>query len=99
MMKIDVEGGELEAFRGASGMLSTIRPILICEVLDWVTQPWGYSARDIVSCLQQRGYEWFDFRDDGTISPHAQRDEYPEIRNYLAVPREKLALVERWQRP
>jgi FkbM family methyltransferase len=99
LMKIDVEGGELEAFRGASDALSTIRPILICEVLDWVTLPWGYPARDIVSCLQQYGYEWFDFRDEGTISPHARRDEYPEIRNYLAVPREKLALVERWQRP
>ena len=99
VMKIDVEGGELEAFRGAKRMLSTIRPMLICEVLDWVTQPWGYPARDIVGCLQQQGYEWFDFHDDGTISPHAERDLYPEVRNYLAVPREKLALVERWQRP
>jgi len=26
---------------------------------------------------------------------HGQRDPYPEIRNYLAVPREKLALVGR----
>jgi FkbM family methyltransferase len=99
LMKIDVEGGELEALRGATGMLSLIRPILICEVLDWVTKPWGYAARDIVRCLQQHDYEWFDFRDDGTISPHEQRDEYPEIRNYLAVPKEKLALIERWQRP
>ena len=98
LMKIDVEGGELDAFRGASGLLSTIRPILICEVLDWVTRPWGYPARNIVTFLQQRGYEWFDFTDEGTISPHTLRDEYPEIRNYLAVPREKLALVERWQR-
>jgi FkbM family methyltransferase len=97
LMKIDVEGGELEAFRGAVGMLSAIRPILICEVLDWVTRPWGYPAREIVSYLRERGYYWFDFRDDGTIYPHAQRDEYPEIRNYLAVPREKLALVERWE--
>jgi FkbM family methyltransferase len=98
LMKIDIEGGELAAFRGATGMLSTIRPILICEVLDWVTQPWGYPARDIVRFLEQHDYDWFDFWDDGTISPHAQRDEYPEIRNYLAVPREKLALVERWRR-
>jgi FkbM family methyltransferase len=99
LMKIDVEGGELEAFRGADRMLSVIRPILICEVLDWVTRPWGYPAREIVSCLRGHGYDWFDFRDDGTITPHAQRDEYPEIRNYLAVPREKRALVEGWQRP
>jgi len=97
LMKIDVEGGELEAFRGASRMLSAIRPILICEVLDWVTRSWGYPAREIMSCLREHGYDWFDFRDDGTISPHAQRDDYPDIRNFLAVPREKLALVERWR--
>ncbi len=97
LVKMDVEGGELEAFRGSNRVLGTIRPILICEVLDWVTRPWGYSAREIVQCLRARGYEWFDFREDGAISPHLQRDEYPEVRNYLAVPREKLSLVEGWR--
>ena len=94
LIKIDVEGGELEAFRGANRVLGTVRPIIICEVLDWVTRPWSYPAREIVQALRARDYEWFDFRDDGTILPHLQRDEYPEIRNYLAVPREKLSLVE-----
>jgi FkbM family methyltransferase len=98
VMKIDVEGGEMEAFRGASELLNAIRPILICEVLDWVTKSWGYPARDIVRLLQEHDYEWFDFRDDGTIFPHAQREEYPEVRNYLAVPREKLALAAKWRR-
>jgi len=98
LMKIDVEGGELEVFRGSNRMLNTIRPILICEVLDWVTRPWGYAAREIVSFLHQHDYEWFDFRDDGTISIHAPREQYPDVRNYLAVPREKLPFVEPWQR-
>ncbi len=98
LLKIDIEGGELEAFRGASQTLVTIRPLIICEVLDSVTRPWGYPAREIVSYLRQRDYCWFDFWDEGTISPHIDRDEYPEVRNYLAVPREKLPLVDRWQR-
>ena len=98
LVKMDVEGGELEAFRGANRMLETIRPVLICEVLDWVTRPWGYPAREIVQTLGGQDYDWFDFREDGTISPHRRRDEYPEIQNYLAVPREKLQLVERWRR-
>jgi FkbM family methyltransferase len=96
LMKIDVEGGEIEAFRGAAHMLEVIRPVVICEVLDWVARSWGHAARDVVSFLRQREYEWFDFRDDGTIRSHKPRDEYPEARNYLAVPREKLVLVERW---
>jgi FkbM family methyltransferase len=99
LLKIDVEGGELEAFRGAKKLFESIRPILICEVLDWVTRPWGYAAREIVEHLRQHDYEWFDFRDDGSLSPHVQKTDYPEPRNYLAVPREKLPLVARWSRP
>ena len=98
IMKIDVEGGELEAFRGAKLTLRSMRPIIICEVLDWVTRPWGYPAYEIVDCLRGEDYEWFEFHDDGTITPHEIRSEYPEIRNYLAVPREKLPLVSRWRR-
>jgi FkbM family methyltransferase len=96
LMKIDVEGGELQAFHGARNMLRGIRPLLICEVLDWVTRPWGYEAREIVNCLQAEGYEWFDFRDDGSLEPHVIREAYPEVRNYLAVPREKRDMIERW---
>ena len=98
LMKIDVEGGEIEAFRGAAHMLEAIRPVVICEVLDWVSRSWGHEARDVVSDLKERGYEWFDFNDDGTICRHEPRNEYPDARNYLAVPKEKLALVERWRR-
>jgi FkbM family methyltransferase len=98
LMKIDVEGGELQAFAGATRLLQLLRPIIICEVLDWVTQPWGYAAREIVSCLQRHAYVWFDFAEDGKIALHEPRHEYPETRNYLAVPREKLALVEAWRR-
>ena len=98
IMKIDVEGGEREAFRGARRTLRSMRPIIICEVLDWVTRPWGYPAFEIINSLREEDYVWFDFHDDGTISPHEIRGEYPEIRNYLAIPREKLPLVSRWRR-
>jgi FkbM family methyltransferase len=98
IMKIDIEGGELEAFEGARRTLRSMRPIIICEVLDWVTRPWGYPACEIISWLRGEDYVWFDFHDDGTISQHEIRNEYPEIRNYLAVPREKLPLVSPWRR-
>ena len=97
IMKIDVEGGELEAFRGARQTFHALRPIIICEVLDYVTRPWGYPACEIIRCLCEQDYVWFDFHADGRISPHEIRSEYPEIRNYLAVPREKLPLVSRWR--
>jgi FkbM family methyltransferase len=89
LVKMDVEGGELEALRGASRVLAELRPVLICEVLDAATQPWGYPAREIMRALQRHDYAWFDFRPDGTLGAHEIRDRYPEVRNYLAVPRER----------
>jgi FkbM family methyltransferase len=98
LMKVDIEGGELEAFSGAQRLLKKVRPVMICEVLDWVTRPWGYPARKIIDYLQGMDYEWFDFSPDGTIRAHAAREHYPEVQNYLAVPREKASTVEGWLR-
>jgi FkbM family methyltransferase len=91
LVKLDVEGGEREVLGGASLVLTKFRPIFICEVLDATTQAWGYNAREIILLLQSYGFDWFDIRLDGSIVPHQIKDHYPEIRNYVAVPKEKCA--------
>jgi len=96
LAKIDTEGGELELFAGAQDMLSRLRPMVICEVLDFVTRPWGYPAREIIAQLREYDYEWFEFRQDGSLFAHQPKEEYPEVRNYLAVPREKLSTIREW---
>jgi len=89
IIKLDVEGGEMDVLRGATRVFQKFRPILICEVLDAATQVWGYDARRIISSLQELGYDWFEFMDDGSAVPHVMQNEYPQVKNYLAVPREK----------
>ena len=96
MMKIDIEGGELEAFCGASKVLNVYRPLIICEVLDIATYSWGYKAREIIHFLKGIGYEWFAFSADGKIYPHTEFLEYTGADNYLAVPKEKIDLVNHW---
>ena len=93
VLKIDVEGGELELFAGAGWVLDVVRPVIIAEVLDWVTRPRGYEAREILSFLAGRGYAWFDFTPAGGLRAHCPQPDYPHVRNYLAVPREKLGAV------
>jgi FkbM family methyltransferase len=92
-LKIDTEGGEVEAFRGAHALLNHIRPLIICEVLDQVTRAWGYAAAEIISLLRTYDYEWFDIHTDGSVIPHIPQKDYWEGRNYLAVPREKLEFL------
>jgi FkbM family methyltransferase len=93
LMKIDTEGGEVDAFRGSHRLLSQLRPLIICEVLDLVTRAWGYPASDIMKVVRTYDYEWFDILPDGSIQPHEPREEYMGAKNYLAAPREKLALL------
>jgi FkbM family methyltransferase len=94
VIKIDVEGGEIDVLAGAAGVLAKFRPILICEVLDAATMVWGYDARQIISTLQNLDYDWFEFTADGSTMPHEIQIEYPHVKNYLAVPREKRGLPE-----
>ena len=92
LVKLDVEGGEREVLGGASLVLTKFRPIFICEVLDATTQAWGYNAHEIILMLQSLGFNWFEIRPDGSIVPHQIKDHYPEIRNYVAVPKEKCTI-------
>ncbi|HTV60782.1 MAG TPA: FkbM family methyltransferase [Verrucomicrobiae bacterium] len=93
VVKLDVEGGEMEVLGGATSLLARLRPIFICEVLDAATKPWGYEAREIVETLSRHDFAWLEFRPGGGLLPHKIQDEYPEVRNFLAVPREKLPAI------
>jgi FkbM family methyltransferase len=93
VVKLDVEGGEMEALSGAASLLNRFRPMVICEVLDGATQPWGYAAREIITKFLGHDFVWFDFRRGGFLSPHTALEKYTAVRNYLAVPREKLTKV------
>lgn len=89
VIKLDVEGAELDVLRGATKVLADLRPMILCEVLDATTCAWGYRAREIISLLKHYDFEWFDVLQDGSLAPHEIRDSYPDVRNYLAIPREK----------
>jgi FkbM family methyltransferase len=55
-IKMDIEGGELDALRGAEGMLSTMRPTILFEACELNTAPYGYRVFEILDHLEQRDY-------------------------------------------
>ena len=56
-MKMDIEGAELSALQGAAGLLRTLpRPLLLIEVFEIRTRPWGYSPADLVKLIVEAGY-------------------------------------------
>ena len=58
VVKIDVEGAELEVLRGSSRLFEACRPIVLCEVIP-------DTAPEVTEFFSSRGYQIFD----GEIAP------------------------------
>jgi FkbM family methyltransferase len=89
-IKMDVEGAELLVLKGAEGLLRRQpRPVILCEVQDIRTQPWGYKAREILDFLSHLEYGWFVPLPDGGLCPFRLTDGDVDG-NFVAIPREHL---------
>jgi FkbM family methyltransferase len=89
-LKLDVEGGELDVLKGASRVLQFLpRPVLLVEVYDIRTGPWGYRAHEIVRFLDGIGYRWFQLDDKGSLSRIAPDLEVYDA-NLVAIPEERV---------
>jgi len=68
-IKLDVEGGELAALQGATHLISNRpRPVILAEVQDVRTRPWGYQAKEIIDFLGSRDYRWFSLQTGASIA-------------------------------
>jgi FkbM family methyltransferase len=91
-IKMDVEGAELEVLKGAKRLLSqNLRPVVMAEVYDIRTNPWGYPASSIYDFLAERNYHWFSINSRGTLKPCTRIDYYEA--NLVAVPQERISEV------
>jgi FkbM family methyltransferase len=55
-VKLDVEGMEHVVLSGMHGVLATMRPIILIEVLDPLLRQNGSSAQEVVSMIESYGY-------------------------------------------
>jgi FkbM family methyltransferase len=57
VVKIDVEGFEPNVLKGSEGLISKFRPVIVCEVQYDTLIRNGFRAEDILSFLEEHGYE------------------------------------------
>jgi hypothetical protein len=57
LLKLDIEGAELLALRGAANLIARERPAIVCEVDAEFLEGFGQQPRDVVEFLGQWGYE------------------------------------------
>ena len=88
-IKLDVEGAELEVLRGASRLLrSAERPVILAEVQDVRTEPWGYRAKEIIRHLESLKYCWYSLAETGRLVPLDTRASSYDG-NFVACPEGK----------
>jgi FkbM family methyltransferase len=90
LIKIDVEGAERDVLLGGEEVLSKapLRPLLLCEVEDERTSPWGYRALEIIEMTEAWGYSWFLPLSGGRLTPFDSRPER-FAHNLVAIPPER----------
>jgi hypothetical protein len=92
-IKLDVEGGELAVLQGAQRLLeSAPRPVILAEVQDIRTQPWGYRASEVIRFLSDKGYKWFSLSSQGALSLMDVSAETFDG-NFVACPEESESLL------
>lgn len=55
-IKIDVEGGELDVWKGAAHTLRRHHPLVYCEVYEKWSTSFGYTPRDLLAFAESHGY-------------------------------------------
>jgi FkbM family methyltransferase len=88
-IKLDIEGAELSALKGATRLLEgPPRPIILAELQDVRTAPWGYRAKEAVAFVKRHGFRWFTPMPNGTLATMQEDVEHYEG-NFVAVPEER----------
>jgi FkbM family methyltransferase len=65
LIKIDVEGAELFAFRGAEKLISKHLPSVICEINPWYLKGFGVQLDELTDFFFDKGYKIYTYQNEG----------------------------------
>ena len=85
VIKMDIEGAELNALRGSDNSLRQFRPLLILEVSDRSLQHQNASSSVLLDYISNLGYSLYCFHPETGVPAPAQRKPYYDSENILAV--------------
>jgi FkbM family methyltransferase len=90
VMKLDVEGAEVKALRGAARLIDRCRPTVLVEVNDRSLGNQGHRSAEVWEFFLSRGYSMHGFDEaSGKLVPVTQLERYADSVNLVAVPEVK----------
>ncbi len=91
LIKLDTEGNENAILNGASSVLGTLRPIIICETL------FDRIEEELEEIILKNDYELYDHYPNGLTKVNSiQRKTDNGVRDCFFVPKEKVHLIEKF---
>jgi FkbM family methyltransferase len=88
LIKCDIEGAELLAFRGAARLIETHRPSVICEINPWFLDGFGLRLEDLVGFFTERGYRLYRYTPEKKLVDVSLREVVED--NYVFVHADRL---------
>jgi FkbM family methyltransferase len=86
LIKCDIEGAELFAFRGAKELISKHLPTVICEINPWFLEGFGVQLEELTGFFFGQGYRLYHYRTDngrGALYPVSLADVVED--NYVFI--------------
>lgn len=82
LVKIDIEGAELNALKGMKACIERDHPVFLLEISNNVLGEESEKGLETLNFLRDRGYEMYSIQEDGSLRPE-KSTENKDISNYV----------------
>ncbi|HKP44990.1 MAG TPA: FkbM family methyltransferase [Pyrinomonadaceae bacterium] len=92
LIKCDIEGAELFAFRGAQKMIAKHLPSVICEINPWFLEGFNIRLEELLSFFTEQGYGLYFYRREngkGKLEPVSKEQVVED--NYIFIHPDRLS--------
>lgn len=86
LIKVDVEGLELNVMRGALQTLASHAPAVLLEIESRWTTRYGYRPEDVFAFMAAAGYGYESLTSDGPLAATSVAADLQRANNFLFVP-------------
>ncbi len=73
LIKSDVEGAELFAFRGAEQLINKYLPTIICEINPWFLDGFGVKLHDLTDFFFSKNYKMFFYKEGRLLEANVEK--------------------------